>query len=88
MPIEMWKEEQFMRAVLELRDGWFETGKGGDYKTKPFTWIPTRAQIEEWKVSKKVAGQAVQAQAIANGAKKRLDALNDKDQLISQLSIA
>lgn len=86
-----------MRAVLlELRYSWFEIEEGGeyegDYETKPFTWIPKQALISEWKelrnaAVKKVAGQAVQAQAIAHGAKKRLDALSDEDMLIKQLSI-
>ena len=83
MPVDMGDEEQFMRAVLlELRDSWFEIP----------TWLPKKALIAEWEATrtaahKKVAGQAVQAQAIANGAKKRLDALNDEDQLVSQLSV-
>lgn len=49
----------------------------------PLTWIPTQALITDWKALrnaavKKQAGQAVQAQAIANGAKTRLDALSDE----------
>lgn len=58
----------------------------------PFTWIPKQALISEWEAIqdaavKKEANQAIQAQAIANGAKKRLDALNDEAHLIRQLSI-
>ena len=93
MPVEMCEEEQFMQAVLlELRDSWFDIEEGEDYEIQPFTWIPTQALIAEWKAlksaaGKKVTGQAVQAQAIANGAKKRLDALSDEDKLIRQLSI-
>lgn len=59
-----------------------------------FTWLAKKAMIAEWEetqnaAEKKVADQAVQAQsqAIANGAKKWLDALNDEDQLIRQLSV-
>lgn len=58
----------------------------------PFTWILKQALIAEWKAIQdaavtKMANQAVQAQAIVNGAKKRLDAPNDNDHLIKQLSI-
>ena len=93
MSVEMCEEEQFMRAVLlELRDAWFKIREGGEYERMPFTWIPKQALIAEWEAVQdaavtKVANQAVQAQAIANGAKKRLDALNDEDHLIRQLSI-
>lgn len=52
-----------------------------------FTWLPKQALIAVWETrqiaaEKKVAGQAVQALAIANGAKKRLNTLNDMGQLI------
>lgn len=93
MSVEMFEEEQFMRAVLlELRDAWFKIREGEEYERMPFTWIPKPALIAGWEAIqdaavKKVANQAIQAQAIANGAKKRLDALNDEDHLIRQLSI-
>ena len=83
MPVDMGDEEQFMRAVLlELRDSWFKIREGGQYEIMPFTWLPKQALIAEWEATqtathKKVAGQAVQAQEIANGAKKRLDALTN-----------
>lgn len=52
-----------------------------------------RSRITDWKALrnaavKKQAGQAVQAQAIANGAKTRLDALSDEYQSIREVSIA
>lgn len=93
MSIEMCEEEQFMRAILlELRDAWFKIREGGEYEIMPFTWILKQALIAEWKAIqdaavRKKANQAAQSQAIANGTKKRLDALNDKDHLIRQLSI-
>ena len=96
MSVEICEEEQFMRAVLlELRNTCFkvrEGGEEGEYERMPFTWIPKQALIAEWEAIqdaavKKVENQAAQAQAIANGAKKRLDALNDEDHLIRQLSI-
>lgn len=84
-----------MREVLlELRDAWFTIEEGGQYEIMHFTWLPKKALIAEWEgtqnaAKKKVADQAVQAQsqAIANGSKKRLGALNDEDQLIRQLSV-
>lgn len=93
MSVEMYEEEQYMRAVLlELRDAWFKIRERGDYEIMPFTWIPKQALIAEWKAIQdaaviKEANPAVQSQAIANGAKNRLDALNDEDHLIRQLSI-
>lgn len=93
MPIEMCDKEQFMWAVLlELRDVWFKIRDEGDFETKPFSWIPKLALIAEWEATlnsagKKVASQAIQAQAITHGAKQRLDALNNEEHLIRQFSI-
>lgn len=94
MSVEKCEEEQFMRAVLlKLRDAWVKIREGGEYVRMPFTWIPKQALIAEWEaiqdaVLRREVNQAVQSQAIANGAKKRLDALNDEDHhLIRQLSI-
>lgn len=93
MSVEMCEEEQFMQAVLlELRDAWFKIREEGEYERMSFTWIPKQALISEWEAIqdaavKKEANQAIQAHAIANGAKKRLDALNDEDHLIRQLSM-
>lgn len=46
MPVEMYEEEQLMRAVLlELKDSWFEIEEGEDYEIKAFSWIPKQALI-------------------------------------------
>ena len=59
MPVDMGDEEQFMRAVLELRDSWFEI-----LEVEQFTWLPKKAEWEATRTAahKIVAGQAVQAQ--------------------------
>ena len=82
MPVDMGDEKQFMRAVLlELKDSWFEILEA-QKKALIAGWEATQTAAH-----KKVVGQAVQAQAIANEAENRLDALNDDDQLVRQLSI-
>lgn len=73
--------------MLVDRDEWLKIWEGEEYEVLVFTWLPKQALIAVWETrqiaaEKKVVGQAVQARAIANGAKKRLNTSNDMDQLI------
>ena len=88
MPLNMQREEEFMRAVvLELIDNWFKKDYDPD---TPGSWTPTENLIEHWKEltgkrKKSEKGRFEHEIAVESAALKRLEKLQEDDLLIEQL---